>query len=74
MALYSLVWQQKLVLVAMKLIQQARECVKMKKNIVLKVALAAKKSLRIVNYAEVQVLMRSEKQCEHLLTPKSRCW
>ena len=41
----------------------------------LKVAVTAKKSLRILNScAEVQALVGSEKDREHLLTPKLRRW
>ena len=58
----------------MKLIQQARECKNMKKELKLKVVPAAKKSLRIMNCAEVQVLVKREKERDHLLSPKFRCW
>ena len=37
----------------MKLTQQARECTRCRNNLVLKVALSAKKALRTLNYAEV---------------------
>ena len=40
-----------------------------------KVVVTAKKSLRILDScAEVQALVGSEKEREHLLTPKLRCW
>ena len=41
-----------------------------------KVAVTAKKSLRILNScgAEVQALVGSEKEREHFLTPTLRCW
>ena len=40
----------------------------------LEVVLATKKSLKTMNCIEIQVLARSEKEREHLLTPEFRCW
>ena len=39
----------------------------------LKVVLSAKKRLTTMNCAEVQVLVRSEKERWHLLTPEFKC-
>ena len=54
---------------------QASECTKRRNKLMVKVVVTAKKSLRILNNrAEVQGLVGSKKEREHLLTPKLRCW
>ena len=56
----------------MKLTQQARECTRINKETDIE-SRAFNKSLRKMDYSQVQVLVRSENEREHLLTPDFSC-